>query len=147
MKTKIGTLFKIAHNDGGMRRPPITTQIINHSLIRRLTYDRMLSAGVLKLKFMLHARPDYNRIQDPENKIPQDEPVFLLRAQDKFAPELLLRWASKMRLQAKDKVMADSMARMVEVHAMKMIEWQTKNGSKDPDINFFDSAYDHYTLP
>ncbi len=59
----------------------------------------------------------------------------------------ILRWASKMRLQAKDKVMADSMARMVEVHAMKMIEWQTKNGSKDPDINFFDSAYDHYTLP
>lgn len=29
---------------------------------------------------MIHARPDYNRIQDPENKIPEDEPVFLLRA-------------------------------------------------------------------
>lgn len=27
---------------------------------------------------MLHARKDYMRIQDPENKIPQDEPVFLL---------------------------------------------------------------------
>lgn len=29
---------------------------------------------------MKHAGEDYNRIQDPENKIPADEPVFLLRA-------------------------------------------------------------------
>lgn len=34
---------------------------------------------------MLHAREDYNRIQDPANKIPGDEPVVLLRAQDKLA--------------------------------------------------------------
>lgn len=26
---------------------------------------------------MLHARDDYNRIQDPENKIPENEPVFI----------------------------------------------------------------------
>lgn len=31
---------------------------------------------------MIHARDDYNRIQDPEGKIEQDEPVFLLRAKD-----------------------------------------------------------------
>ena len=32
---------------------------------------------------MLHARKDYNeRIQDSANLIPDDEPVFLLRAQD-----------------------------------------------------------------
>lgn len=96
---------------------------------------------------MLHARPDYNRIQDPENKIPANEPVFLLRAQDKFAPELLLRWASKMRLQAKDKQMAETMAKMVENHAMKMIEWQKEHGSKDPDIDFFLPEYDHYMIP
>jgi hypothetical protein len=34
---------------------------------------------------MIHARDDYNRIQDPMNKIPLLEPVFLLRAQDLFA--------------------------------------------------------------
>lgn len=34
---------------------------------------------------MKHAREDYNRFQDPENKIPADEPVFLLRGQDKYA--------------------------------------------------------------
>ncbi len=34
---------------------------------------------------MLHAREDYKRFQDPENKIPEDEPVMLFRAQDKYA--------------------------------------------------------------
>ncbi len=98
---------------------------------------------------MLHARPDYNRrIQDSENKIPQDEPVFLLRGQDIFAPELLLRWAAKMRLYAKDKDMAETMAKMVEEHAMKMLEWQ-KNGEnrKEPDIDFLDSAFEHFQKP
>lgn len=42
---------------------------------------------------MLHARKDYQRIQDPLNAkdkgIPKDEPVFLLRAQDPlFIPVL-----------------------------------------------------------
>lgn len=31
---------------------------------------------------MRHAREDYNRIQDPAGKIHEDEPVFLMRAQD-----------------------------------------------------------------
>jgi hypothetical protein len=79
---------------------------------------------------MLHARPDYNRIQDPENKIPQDEPVFLLRGQDNMAPELLLRWAAKLRLQNGD----PKMAQMVEEHAQKMIEWQKSIKSKRPDL-------------
>ena len=44
---------------------------------------------------MLHARKDYQRIQDPLNAkdkgIPKDEPVFLLRAQDPlFIPMLNL---------------------------------------------------------
>lgn len=42
---------------------------------------------------MKHAREDYNRIQDPSGKIPQDEPVFLLRGQDISAPETLRYWA------------------------------------------------------
>lgn len=46
---------------------------------------------------MLHARKDYQRIQDPltlqkgKKGIPKDEPVFLLRAQDPlFIPALNL---------------------------------------------------------
>jgi hypothetical protein len=46
---------------------------------------------------MLHARKDYNRIQDPLNAkdkgIPKDEPVFLLRAQDIFFIPMLTLYA------------------------------------------------------
>lgn len=34
---------------------------------------------------MKHARADYDRIQDPAVLIPSDEPVFLLRGQDRYA--------------------------------------------------------------
>lgn len=47
----------------------------------------------LKRRQMKHAREDYDRIQDPDNKIPEDEPVFLLRAQDKTAPAVVAYWA------------------------------------------------------
>ncbi len=42
---------------------------------------------------MRHARKDYNRIQDPENKIPDDEPVFLLRGQDPLAADTVRGYA------------------------------------------------------
>jgi hypothetical protein len=38
---------------------------------------------------MKHGRPDYEQIQDPSGKIPVDEPVFLIRAQDVLAVETL----------------------------------------------------------
>jgi len=43
---------------------------------------------------MKHARQDYNRIQDSEGLIPEDEPVFLLRGQDTVAPGVVRFWAS-----------------------------------------------------
>lgn len=46
---------------------------------------------------MKHARDDYNRIQDPAGLIPDDEPVFLLRGQDKFAAETLRYYAYLVR--------------------------------------------------
>ncbi len=42
---------------------------------------------------MIHLRKDYERIQDPENKIPEGEPVFLLRAQDIVAAKTVRHWA------------------------------------------------------
>lgn len=42
---------------------------------------------------MKHAREDYNRIQDPSNLIPEDEPVFLIRAQDPASSEVLRYYA------------------------------------------------------
>lgn len=43
---------------------------------------------------MIHARDDYNkRIQVPDNVIPSDEPVFLLRAQDPDAAKVVRFWS------------------------------------------------------
>lgn len=53
---------------------------------------------------MIHARPDYNRIQDPAVENPDlisngatpiapDEPVFLLRAKDVTAAKIVRAWA------------------------------------------------------
>ena len=47
---------------------------------------------------MKHARPDYDRIQDPlavcKGGIPENEPVFLLRAQDWIAARVVRIWAT-----------------------------------------------------
>ncbi len=42
---------------------------------------------------MKHAREDYDRLQDPWGKIPHDEPVFLIRGQDRVGPLAVLAWA------------------------------------------------------
>lgn len=42
---------------------------------------------------MLHARRDYDRFQDPDEKIPMNEPVMLFRGQDKLVPNLLRIYA------------------------------------------------------
>lgn len=42
---------------------------------------------------MIHARTDYNPIQDPREKgIAEDEPVFLLRAKDPFFTTMLAQY-------------------------------------------------------
>lgn len=48
---------------------------------------------------MKHARPDYDRIQDPSGKIPDNEPVFLLRGQDKLAA-IVLRYYARLAITA-----------------------------------------------
>ena len=79
---------------------------------------------------MLHARKDYDRIQDPSGKIGEDEPVFLLRAKDELAPICLILWAEELIRRGGDKKMAN----MVAEHAAKMIDWQEKNGCRLPDL-------------
>ena len=76
---------------------------------------------------MLHAREDYNeRIQDSANLIPEDEPVVLLRAQDKLACKAVEYYA-KLCLEAQAEEVA---GRMVK-HAEKMWAWPKK---KIPDV-------------
>lgn len=77
---------------------------------------------------MIHGRADYNRIQDPEGKIGADEPVFLLRASDRFAPAVVRMWAELVNASG-DFDLADH----ANEHADTMYEWQLDNISKNPD--------------
>lgn len=73
---------------------------------------------------MLHAREDYNRFQDPAGIIPQDEPVFILRGQDKYAAETVEFYCSL--VQNKDVKHATKQL------AQWMRDWPKH---KEPDLN------------
>ncbi len=79
---------------------------------------------------MIHARDDYNRIQDPLCKIPTDEPVFLLRAQDINAPETLEFWANL----AEKNNASPELVELVRNHAKAMLDWQRTKKCKVPDM-------------
>lgn len=79
---------------------------------------------------MKHARPDYDRIQDPAGLIPDDEPVFLLRAQDASAPEVLRFWADEHIRNGGDPALAS----IAESHADAMEQWQRLHGKKPADL-------------
>jgi hypothetical protein len=79
---------------------------------------------------MRHAREDYNRIQDPAGLIPEDEPVFLLRAKDVSAPFVVRHWATIAEQIGADPEIVAS-ARM---HARRMEAWQERYGFKPPDM-------------
>ena len=79
---------------------------------------------------MKHAREDYNRIQDPDGKIPEAEPVFLIRGQDVAGPDAVLHWAK----------LAESRGACVDIvqsareQALRMRDWQRLNVAKIPDM-------------
>lgn len=91
---------------------------------------------------MIHAREDYNRIQDPavnhpamlgdgSTPIAPDEPVMLFRAKDKFAPLIMEFYAGLLK---GDPDAANAMAEAALAHAAKARLWQLRNGSKTPDM-------------
>jgi len=79
---------------------------------------------------MKHAREDYNRIQDPANKIAEDEPVFLLRAQDRAAPATVRAWANVHMMNGGDPLLAI----MANRHADLMEKWQRENNCKTANL-------------
>lgn len=79
---------------------------------------------------MKHAREDYNRIQDPAGLIPEDEPVFLLRAQDLTAPHTVRYWART----ARDFGAKEEIVQAAQEQADAMFKWQEEHGSKIPDM-------------
>lgn len=86
---------------------------------------------------MLHARGDYARIQDPSNKIPNDEPVFLLRAQDKTAAEVVRHWVrlnKRLLIEDRKAGVVDLAGRkkaiaLAEAHAFRMDDWEKKKAA------------------
>ncbi len=78
---------------------------------------------------MKFSRDDYNnRIVDKAGKIPADEPVFLLRAQDKHAPSTLRHYAALLEEDGNIE-----MAEELRAHARQMIVWQKSVKVKKPD--------------
>lgn len=86
---------------------------------------------------MKHARPDYDRIQDPSGKIPADEPVFLLRGQDYAAGDTVRRWAYLSDLNGADPKIIE----LARSHAAEMDAWAAEHG-KVPDLNQPPEGYD-----
>ena len=76
---------------------------------------------------MKHARPDYDRFQDPAGIIPEDEPVFLLRGQDRFAAATVRWYADLIEAEGAD----PEMVRLCRVHADRMQAWRPR---KFPDV-------------
>lgn len=74
---------------------------------------------------MIHARDDYNRIQDPQGLIPYDEPVFLLRAQDRYASIAVAFYAGLCRDSA------PAVSEKSLEHSRRMEAWALK---KVPDL-------------
>lgn len=79
---------------------------------------------------MKHARPDYDRIQDPAGLIPADEPVLLIRGQDVCAPEALRAYAD---IASENGVEQDLINRVLD-QAKRMETWQHLHGRKVPDL-------------
>lgn len=79
---------------------------------------------------MKHCRSDYNqRIQDAFGTIPKEEPVFLLRGQDRLAYQAVKLWAD---LAEKQPGIPSEVVERVRRHAMEMYLWSEERG-KLPD--------------
>lgn len=72
---------------------------------------------------MKHGRPDYDdRIQDKANKIPADEPVFLLRGQDKWGARVARYYADLLEAAGSPQEHIDAVRRQ----ALEMQNWRPK---------------------
>lgn len=91
---------------------------------------------------MKHARPDYQRIQDPATDDPSllgpgatpigaDEPVMLFRAQDRHFCAVLAHYRA--RLQG-DSHASEDIIEAVSSHIREGREWQAVHGCKTPDL-------------
>lgn len=71
---------------------------------------------------MRHARKDYDRFQDPLNKIPFEEPVILLRGQDPDAADTVRDYADRIEKRGA----TPEMVAICRQHADEMDKWPIK---------------------
>jgi hypothetical protein len=76
---------------------------------------------------MKHARADYDTIQDASGRIPADEPVFLVRGQDRCGAATVRAWADFVEGLGAD----PEIVRVAREHAKRMLAWPKK---KLPDL-------------
>jgi len=82
---------------------------------------------------MKHVRKDYMRIQDPLNLIPENEPVFLLRAKDSLSIPLLIRYRELLEtynVDSNQKEMIDC----IEENINHFRNWQMSAGAELPTL-------------
>ena len=72
---------------------------------------------------MIHSRKDYNRIQDPLNLIPNDEPVFLLRGKDANIIRTLIHYRDLCNQSGND-FSTKEMIESLEVHITRIRNYQ-----------------------
>lgn len=77
---------------------------------------------------MIHARTDYNRIQDPDGLIPEGEPVFLIRAKDVVSGDAVRSWADMNDDAGGDPAMSSAARK----HAALMDDWPIKKRADAP---------------
>jgi hypothetical protein len=71
---------------------------------------------------MRHARPDYERFQDPAGLIPENEPVFIIRAKDRVSGDAVRAWANL----AEADGAAENIVEAARNHARAMDAWPVK---------------------
>ena len=81
---------------------------------------------------MKHAREDYSNVQEittngTTRRIPEDEPVFLIRGQDAVGADTVRDWAERAEANGAD----PEIVRVAREHAAKMDAWPNK---KTPDL-------------
>ena len=81
---------------------------------------------------MIHSRDDYKDVQDPSGKIPEDEPVFLIRGHDILAPIILTLYVELHKLMGSED---HSIREGIHKHIALMRSWQiNKHKSKLADV-------------
>ena len=71
---------------------------------------------------MLHARKDYQDLTELDKSIPKNEPVFLLRAQDLVAADVVRFWAQRNA----ELGGSAELTKAALQHAAKMDKWPRK---------------------